>query len=175
MPNGILTSLARRMTEQIADRFSRLMSRLQDMTLLVLKGHLLIEEQLEYFLEQAARAPRQLMDARLTYAQKLQLVRALCGMSGEEFDFAKAISAIRNSLAHRADADELPSRIDALLRQFNKEVPQKLTPRQRAAWLRTQLAGVCGTLRGISDGFHAAVRTTEGHPRLRRPALPRRR
>jgi hypothetical protein len=86
------------MTEHITDRFSRLMSRLQDMTLLVLKGHLLIEEQLEYFLEQATRAPGQLVDARLSYAQKLQLVRALSGMSGEMFDFAKAINGIRNSL-----------------------------------------------------------------------------
>jgi hypothetical protein len=149
------------------------MSRLQDLTLIVLKGHLLIEEQLEYFMDQAARAPEQLRDARLTYAQKLQLVRALSGMNGEELDFAKAINGIRNGLAHRAEVKDLPNRIDVLLRQHNKQVPRNLTRCQRAAWLRAQLVFVCGALNGIADGFHAVM--MQANPRLQRTASPRRR
>jgi len=86
------------------------------------------------------------------------LVRALSGMGGEEFDSAKGLNAIRNALAHRADVTDLPARIDTVLRRHNGEVPRKLTRRQRVAWLRGQLAFVCGALRGIADGFHVATR-----------------
>lgn len=146
------------MAEHPEDRFRRLMPRSQDLTLLVLKGHLLIEEQLNHFLEKAARNPTLLVNARLTYTQKLQLVKALSGWRGEEFGFATELNVIRNALAHRADVPDLPERIDTLLHRFNKEVPKKLTRRQRATWFSSQLAFVCDTLRGFADEFHTAVR-----------------
>jgi hypothetical protein len=145
------------MTENPEKRFYKHMSRLQDLTLLVLKGHLLIEEQLGYFLSKLARAPEHLKDARLSYSQKLQLVRALSGMGPDEVAFARAINAIRNSLAHRLDADDLPDKIDALLRQHKKGLPRKSSRRQLAALLRAELAFVCGRFHGMADGFYWAT------------------
>jgi hypothetical protein len=155
------------MAEQVEDRFRRLMPRSQDLSVLVLKGHLLIEEQLNYFLKEAVRNPALLGKARLTYAQKLQLVEALSGSLGEKLAFATELNAIRNALAHRADVPDLPERVDALLHKFNKEVPKKLTPRQRAAWFCSQIAFVCGALRGFANGFHALVRLQANAPRQR--------
>ena|SRR5215510_9125451 len=146
------------MTEHFEDRFKRLMPRSQDLTLLVLKGHLLIEEELNHFLEKASRKPALVVNDRLTYAQKLQLLKAFSGCDGEEVGFATELNALRNTLAHRADVPNLPQRIDALLHRFNKEVPKKLTPRQRASWFSAQLAMICGMLRGFADGFHAVAR-----------------
>src|ERR1700690_952741 len=105
------------MTEKPEKKFSRHISKLQDLSLIILRGHLLIEEQLELFLTLAARAPDELKEARLTYAQKLQLVRAFSGIKDEIFEFAAAINKVRNYLAHRLEVDDLPTRIDSILRQ----------------------------------------------------------
>lgn len=144
------------------------MPRSQDLTLLVLKGHLLLEEQFNYFLDGAARDPGLFADARLTYMQKLQVVRALSGMRGEAFRFAKELNVIRNTLAHHADVSDLPHRIDTLLHWFNNQVPKRLTQRQRAAWLRSQLAFFCGAFRGYAEGFQAVERAMRANQPLQR-------
>src|SRR5688572_17947526 len=55
---------------EVDARFRRLMPKTTDLTLLVLKGHLLIEEELQAFLEMSVKEPKALDDARLTFIQK---------------------------------------------------------------------------------------------------------
>jgi hypothetical protein len=48
-------------------RFLRLIPKSNDLTLVVLKGHLLIEEQLDFFIERITREPKALNGARLIF------------------------------------------------------------------------------------------------------------
>ncbi len=60
------------------ERYMRILPPTTDLTLLVLKGHLLIEEQLNLFLETELKHYSILKDARLTFLQKLKIVQSMC-------------------------------------------------------------------------------------------------
>src|SRR5674476_171882 len=80
--NGLITQMARvslPIDESQYQRFCRLLPPLVNLELLVLKGHLLVEAELQYFLEAVSRHPNSLEDARLSFIQKVHLVQALGG------------------------------------------------------------------------------------------------
>jgi hypothetical protein len=101
--------------EEAADRFARLMPS-GDLTLIVLKGHLLIEERLFDLVEHRMKAPPKLGDARLRFPQLVHLARAIHG--GEDLDkvgqVLLALNSLRNDLAHRLESKDLHARIAGL-------------------------------------------------------------
>src|SRR6266542_454222 len=100
--------------EDAYERYRGLMPKSQDITLLVLKGHLLLEEQLDFFLEEFARNPSLLQKARLTFLQKLRLMQAFTGLSmrDELSKFVEQANIVRNQLAHSAEVGELDLKVD---------------------------------------------------------------
>src|SRR5437660_7092438 len=98
-----------RQREDSYDRYRRLMPRTQDLTLIVLKGHLLIEEQFDFFLEELSRQPKFLEQTRLTFMQKFRLTQALAGLGSrnELSIFVESINKLRNKMAHRAEIGSL--------------------------------------------------------------------
>lgn len=74
----------------------------------LLKGHLLIEEALSEVLAQYVFHREHLAEARLTFAQKTQLARALCLRKNTfgEWDLISAINSLRNDLAHRLNSSD---------------------------------------------------------------------
>jgi hypothetical protein len=146
--------------DELLARFQRLMPRSRDLTLVVLKGHLLIEEQLHEFLRVLARFPDDLERARLSFAQHRNLVQALCGYPKDDHvgRFIDAANALRNRLAHAADVDDLAVRVDTLLAAFyEEEFEPPTTDAQRATMLRHAFAYTCGVLSGFARGFVAAL------------------
>ena len=85
-------------TKQLWNRIKRLLPRSHDPTVVLLKGHLLVEEQLFACIASHCRDATKLEDARLTFAQKLRLAQALCGI--------QSLAACRNSaIAHEKHAN----------------------------------------------------------------------
>src|SRR6476620_4135820 len=79
------------MPDEIEPKFPEFFARAQkhldgvtDGVLLVLKGHLLIEENLYAAIEAKCANPDEVEKARLTFFQKLQMVRALYGYPTHE-------------------------------------------------------------------------------------------
>jgi hypothetical protein len=70
----ITPELAREEFESGIRRFEKLLLDRTDSLLIVLKGHLLIEEQLQKIIEAAVRNPKLIRDARLTFSQRLKLM-----------------------------------------------------------------------------------------------------
>ena len=90
--------------------------------LLVLKGHLLIERQLNALIECKVIKPKALEAARLTYAKKLHLVEALYGeLPSISWSHLRDINSIRNSMAHELE-DEL---VTPRLKKFVQSVGGK--------------------------------------------------
>src|SRR5260370_24965515 len=89
--------------ETLYERFRRLLPPLVNLELVVLKGHLLIEEQLQTYLRNASRHPKSVDDARLNFMQTAHLVRALGGLLGDPSLWTLVIdmNKLRNRLAHR--------------------------------------------------------------------------
>jgi hypothetical protein len=84
-----------------------------DSTYSVLKAHLLIEEILNSFLERKLNHPEALKGARLSFAQKLSIVRSLARSQPDHWAFqaVEKINAIRNSLAHERQPKDLAKKI----------------------------------------------------------------
>ena len=87
------------------------------MTLIILKGHLLVEEELNGFLVHCSFQPAALEDARLTFLQKLRVVRAFYPLrqTAIEWGLAEELNKLRNKISHHAEVLDLHSLVDRLV------------------------------------------------------------
>ena len=91
-----------------------------DLTLIVLKGHLLIEEKLDHVIEAMVPNSQHLIKARITFFQKMQLARSLCWEHPDspEWGVIQAFNSVRNDLAHNLESDKLNDKIQRLVEAF---------------------------------------------------------
>lgn len=87
---------------------------------LVLKGHLLIEEELRSLVQAKFVDPGAYDLERSKYSSLLRLARALYGAALPQWKWAsaKAVNEMRNSIAHRLENDEVERRLEELCRGF---------------------------------------------------------
>ncbi len=85
----------------------------KDITLVILKGHLLLEEQIRAIVDERLTTPSALKDSRLDCHQVICLAEALCPKSVDESTWkaAKKLNRIRNDVAHNLDPNGLNDRI----------------------------------------------------------------
>jgi hypothetical protein len=90
------------------ERFRTEMENVDEVAHVLLKGHLLLEESLSAILDQYVFHREHLDDARLTFAHKIHLARAVCLRKNTfgEWDLISAINSLRNDLAHRLNSPE---------------------------------------------------------------------
>lgn len=88
--------------ERALARFSEEMLVVDDTVHTLLKGHLLIEEALARIIDQYAFHREHLADARLSFATKVHVCRALCLRKNNlgEWELIEALNALRNVVAH---------------------------------------------------------------------------
>jgi hypothetical protein len=92
------------------ERAEEMLREIKDPVLLILKGHLLIEEALHECLCAVSHDPKFLEKANLRFTQKLYLVRALHEATPDRenikimmYDFAEALNMLRNRYAHNLE------------------------------------------------------------------------
>ncbi len=109
----------------VAERFDRLMPKTDDLTLLILKGHLLVEERLRAFFDTFAYNPQVLADARLSFPQCVYLFQAFTRVKDHDAPivrFLRRLNELRNRLAHTAEVSDLEARIRHLVLPLGEEV-----------------------------------------------------
>jgi len=93
----------------------------EDTILIVLRGHLIIEQELSEICDGLLRQPAVLPD-RLNFDTRLRLVRALLG-DGEfpkvVYDILQDLNRIRNKLAHNLDAKDLSDDLRVFFCRFS--------------------------------------------------------
>ncbi len=120
--------------------------------MILLKGHLLLEEQLRALVEALVKDSRPLGDARLTFHQWLCMGKALApGGTGDDlWKFVELSNQTRNKLAHNAEVPDFDQKVDSLIRLYAEDgFTHAATARNRASRLRATLALVCGILHGM--------------------------
>jgi hypothetical protein len=147
------------------ERARRLMSGADELERVLLKGHLLLEEELFRLIEVNVTRTQPLTEARLTFHQKLCLAKAIYQVDGwEGFAFAGALNKLRNAWAHDADTDLA----DGVLRAFRASIdPNYRMPRKRstmARQLRNQIAATCAFLLGMSFAHSEMRRVPSDKP-----------
>lgn len=142
--------------EEQAERyrqFSRHVCKSDDLILLTLKGHLLIEELLIEIISNHMKDPAGLWkDFKSEFLDKLCLVRGLCG-SSIYWNCIQELNEIRNKYAHNIETPQIEDRIDrfielALVKPFGKitksnpAIPEFKTNKARAKYFKRALVTV---------------------------------
>jgi hypothetical protein len=88
------------------ERFREEMANVDEVTHVLLKGHLLLEEAISLILDQYVFHLEHLAEARLSFHQKTLLARSLCLRKNQfgEWELLGAINALRNDLAHHLNS-----------------------------------------------------------------------
>ena len=141
--------------EVMKQRIKRHLPPLVNLELLVLKGHLLIEEQLQTFLEAISSDPAPLESAHLSFHQKACLVQAMTGLRRTSTGkFILQLNTLRNRFAHRLEAGDASLLVDDLLRKhWEEDFHAPISSRQRASELRRTLITVLAVLSGQLVAF----------------------
>ena len=135
------------------DRFRRLMPRSSNIEFLLLKGHLLLEEQLRHFIDGCMHNPEFLIDARLTFYQLVRLTEAIVG-GNEIWSTLEKLNALRNKLAHNAEPPDLDKDVDFFLAIWaERGFTRHTTTRGRVAHLRKALTTLCAMVSGFTEGY----------------------
>ena len=88
-----------------------------DLTLVILKGHLIVEEEVNTALAARASVPNHLRDAKLEFDQLLSITKAFYFKEehGWVWGGIKKLNSIRNLLAHNMEPPDLGARINEFL------------------------------------------------------------
>ena len=101
--------------------------KIEDVSLIVLKGHLLTEELLREFLHSKVLHPSPLRDARLRYIQCVHLARSLSTDPGDwVWDALDRLNVIRNKLSHALEPTGLDDAINAFGELVRRNDPREL-------------------------------------------------
>jgi hypothetical protein len=98
-----------------------------DVTLIVLKGHLLVEEMLGRLAEIVLPHPQYLSDANLMFHKLACVVRAAVPQRSDDvaWDLILSLNSLRNDLAHKLESSRRQARLDGL---FEIDVQVQPTP-----------------------------------------------
>ncbi|MBQ0919565.1 hypothetical protein KBW71_14085 [Hydrogenophaga aromaticivorans] len=109
------------MKRVVNDTFLHISS-IEDESLLILKGHLLVESALRDYCKSKTVDPDAFDSARLTFAQLLKLTQAFRGRMDEDvwiWNVLKNMNTLRNQIAHQLDNHEtFKSNKDKLFSSF---------------------------------------------------------
>ena len=141
------------------DHFVNMIAQLEsdDEALIVLKGHLVIEERITATIEKFVFHPEHLENARLTFAHKIAIARS---MSLDESDSPmwggiEKLNALRNKLSHSLDGAPRAKAMDALKALYFRECGGKLAEDEQDD--RVWLTGVLSMCLGFVHAFEQEV------------------
>lgn len=104
-----------------------------DLQMILLKVHLLIEEELQAFIDRSVRDASLLTKARFTFAQRLILAEALhsdpnCFRYGWVWEAARDLNALRNQMAHNLEPKDFSNRLASLAKSIEANLPLPIKP-----------------------------------------------
>lgn len=101
-------------------RFLKLLPHGQGLTLVTLKGHILIEEQVRAIIDAHVRIPEAVTKAELTCHQAICIAEAFCPKEQEPWFWSavRKLNKIRNEIAHNSEPSGLEDRVDDFVRFF---------------------------------------------------------
>jgi hypothetical protein len=137
-------------------RLAKHLPSVDDTTLIVLKGHLLIEEQLISILESTLKYPSALDEMRLTFAQRLSLVKALKHRHENSWvwEAIGKLNSIRNDLAHKLELPKLNEKIEDFFTFIKSSVPIDLGLNNENEATESRLRSALAFLHGVLSGDH---------------------
>jgi hypothetical protein len=131
----------------------------KDPTVVILRGHLLVEELLDEIIAAGLRDPSAIMNAKLTFFQKISLAQGMVGRAGNDaWKPIKELNKLRNEIGHKLPDAALSAKMDTVLRilfedEFD-QIPNDVYSKSKA--LRKGIIFHCAFLAGFIEGILAA-------------------
>ena len=136
--------------------FLRHFPRTDDTTLIILKGHLLLEEEINHLLHEMLANPAALDGLQINFFIKTQFLRALIKNETLDniLDAAEKLNRLRNRLAHNLE----PSGVEAAIRDFVTGADGRILGGEAAPdqLLKRRIAFLCGQLLRFRTEYRAA-------------------
>ena len=133
----------------------------KDFVLIILKGHLLIEELLDTLITKTLKKPTALKDARLSFIQKSCLAHSILGDIKNIDHFWSAIkklNTLRNEIAHNLESRKIEKYMFEFIElagvQTQKKVAE-LNTDSREKSLRDSILIIFVTIKGFVDGINS--------------------
>ncbi|MCE5185326.1 MAG: hypothetical protein LLF76_04290 [Planctomycetaceae bacterium] len=148
-------------SEQYLQRLKENLPLGKDPTVVILRGHLFIEELLDQILAVALKDASAIKDARLTYFQKLCLAQGVLGFEKNRFMWKpfKDLNKLRNDISHNLPDAALSKKLDIVLRTFFEddfpEIPNNIYSKSKA--LRKGIISQCAILFGFISAMKLAL------------------
>jgi len=105
------------LAQQYIGKFKEHLSQVDESVLVILKGHLIIEELLDEILSRGVFHAQFVETASLRFAQKINLARSLSlrEQDNEMWNVIVAVNALRNEMAHSLGSEKRKKKTQALL------------------------------------------------------------
>ena len=147
--------------EALLARISKFMKQESELELIILKGHLLIEEQLNNILEAARINQSKLGNLELQFFKKVLIANSLCWKSPDDeiWKFMLKINKLRNDLAHQLDSKKRDKLIEDVMSSHIKLLDDDLVEETKKMSMKEQIdLSICLVL-GYLEIFCDDIRT----------------
>jgi hypothetical protein len=97
-----------------------------DLTLIILKGHLLVEHQVRAFVDARLLTPNAIAQARFSSYQLICLAEAMCLPNKSPawlWDMVRKLNSLRNHLAHNLAPADVEERVEQFLAAYRVDYP----------------------------------------------------
>ncbi|GAB5407357.1 MAG: hypothetical protein Aurels2KO_55880 [Aureliella sp.] len=113
---------SKQLMDDLIAKFVKHMPESNDITLIVLKGHLLVEEHLEIIINGFLPNHNAMQKARLTFHHKAAIAQSICWRRPEDeiWSLIFAINSLRNDLAHNLESQKRYRKVQEVLKQHTE-------------------------------------------------------
>lgn len=132
----------------------------KDPTVVILRGHLLVEEIMEEIITAGLEDTSAIKDARLTFYQKFCIAKGIVGCKRDHYTWKpiEELNRLRNMISHKLPDVALAKKLDTVLRAYFPgdfdEIPADIYSKSKA--LRKGIIFHCAYLHGIVTGMAEA-------------------
>ena len=152
------------------DRFQELLGLRPgaDVQMVLLKGHLLIEEQLQSYVDQVVPNKEALQEARLSFHQRLALAQALHPAptrfgSGWVWASVRALNVLRNQMVHNVLPKAFDEQLEAFAATIERELPFPVTRGEGAEYTMAKFGMMLSFLNArLSQLLHSGRSVSAG-------------
>lgn len=138
------------------ERFFTHLPTTNDLTLIILKGHLLVEEEINEILDMKLKESSAIYQARLGFHQRLAVLKALTGTTDDPFLYSsiEKLNSLRNKISHNLEPNDLEIKIISFLKEIeDPEHEEEFEDQDLAERLKRCIAFICGQLSGWKIGI----------------------
>lgn len=119
--------------------------------LIVIKGHLLLEESLNFIIEKFVHHPANIERARLSFYQKVFLVKSMSVSNNDDniWNLVEKLNSLRKDFAHNLESERRNDKIQIIRQLYEEEISEEY----RGDWDNHEVAECLGFCFSLCLGF----------------------